>query len=183
MRRFLACGFLLVSAYIPAFAVNFSGKWALQNAAGRGGGRGGGTILTLNQVGDQVTGTVTLRIDAGSNSPVNNEIWAGRVAGDTISFYVWTGSDQPAKTSYRGTMSASGDEIVFTVTGGRGVGVGFGGFAGGRRGGGADGQTATGQPGGAQPTGGQAAPPVQGVAGAPGGSAGTTQQITAQRVK
>ena len=157
MRRHLVFGVLLIVACTPGFAANISGKWALQNAAGRGG-RGGPTVLTLNQVGDQVTGTITLRIDAGTNSPVNNEIWGGRVAGDTVSFYVWTGTDQPAKTSYRGTISASGDEIVFAVTGGRGFGGGAGGRSGGRGG------QSTGDP-------------------ARGATPGAAQQITAQRVK
>lgn len=169
MRRIRALGFLLAIASIPVLAANFSGKWALRDANGRGG-RGGPTVLTLNQVGDTVTGTISLRIDAGSNSPVNNEIWGGRVAGDTLSFYVWTGADQPVKTSYRGTLSASGDEIVFTVSGGRGAG--FGGFGGG--------QPASGARGGAgtsgQPASGRTAP-------APAGGAGASQPITAQRVK
>jgi hypothetical protein len=47
---------------------------------------------------------------------VNDEIWGGKVEGNSVSFYVWTGTDQPAKTLYRGTLSQSGDEIVFTVT-------------------------------------------------------------------
>lgn len=122
----LICGVLLAAAAIPAWAVNFSGKWALQSPAGRGGGRGGPTILILTQVGKIVTGTISVRIDAGSNSPVNAEIWDGKVEGDALSFYVWTGTDQPAKTTYTGTMPASGDEIVFTVTGGRGAAGGLG---------------------------------------------------------
>jgi hypothetical protein len=153
----VAFGVLIAVASMPDFAANFSGKWALQNAMGRGG-RGGATVLTLNQVGDQVTGTITLRIDAGTNSPVNNEIWGGKVAGDTLSFYVWTGTDQPSRVTYRGTMSASDDEIVFTVTGGRGGG--FGGF------------------GGGQPAAGGRV-----VGGGSGAGASTTQRITAQRVK
>lgn len=171
MRKIVAFGLLAVVASIPAFSENFSGKWAFQNAMGRGG-RGGATVLTLNQVGDQVTGTITLRIDAGTNSPVNNEIWGGKVAGDTLSFYVWTGTDEPAKTSYRGTMSASGDEIVFTVTGGRG-----GGFSGQPTAGGRVGAR------GGQPSVGQTAPSAQGAAGGPGTTGSATQQITAQRVK
>jgi hypothetical protein len=120
MRRVIALGILLATS-TPAFAANFSGKWALATPAGRGG-RGGPTVLTLNQVGDQVTGTITLRIDPGTNSPVNNEIWSGKAAGDTLTFYVWIGTDQPAKVIYRGTVSASGDEITFTVTGGGAAG-------------------------------------------------------------
>jgi hypothetical protein len=65
-----------------------------------------------------VTGTITARIDPGTNSPVNTEIWGGRAVGDSVTFYVWTGTDQPAKTTYRGTLSADGEEITFTVTGG-----------------------------------------------------------------
>jgi len=123
-----------------------------------------------------VTGTISLRIDAGTNSPVNNEIWGGKVAADTLSFYVWTGTDQPVKVSYRGTMSASGEEIVFTVTGGRGPG--FGGFGGGQ-------PAAVGRSGarGGQPAVGQPASPAQGPVGGSPATAGPTQQITAQRVK
>lgn len=115
---------LLGLAALPAFAANFSGKWAIQQAGGRGGGRGGPTILVFNHVGNEVAGTVTARIDAGTASPVNTEIFGGKVEGDVISFYVWTGTDQPTKTVYRGTMSASGEEIAFTVTGGPGRGAG-----------------------------------------------------------
>jgi hypothetical protein len=113
---------LLGLAAMPAFAANYSGKWAIQPAAGARGGRGGPTILVLNHVGNEVTGTITARIDAGTGSPVNTEILAGKVEGDVLSFYVWTGTDQPAKTTYKGTMSPAGDEIQFTVTGGRGGG-------------------------------------------------------------
>ena len=42
-------------------------------------------------------------------------IWDGKVEGSTLSFYVWVGMDQPEKSRYRGTLSASGDEIVFEV--------------------------------------------------------------------
>jgi hypothetical protein len=107
-------------------AANFSGKWAIETA-GRGG-RGPSTVLTLNQVGKEVTGTITARSDAGTASPVNNEIFGGVVEGDTISFYVWTGTDQPVKTVYKGTMSGE-DTIEFTVSGGP---AGGGNFASGR---------------------------------------------------
>jgi hypothetical protein len=118
---------LLAAAALPAAAANFSGKWAIESGAGRGGGRGGPTILTLNQVGNEVTGTLTLRMDQGSGSPVGQEILDGKVEGDTLTFYVWVGGDEPVKQTYQGTMS--GEEITFTVTGGRG-----GGFGGGRGG-------------------------------------------------
>ena len=133
MRRILAFSVLLAAASMPALAENYSGKWALQSAAGRGGGPGA-TALTLNQVGNEVAGALGVRIDLGTNSPVNEEIWDGKVEGNTLSFYVWTGTDQPVKTSYRGTLSASGDEIAFTVTRGRAGGgqaaAGAGGGAG-----------------------------------------------------
>ena len=72
-------------------APNFSGKWIIQGAAGRGRG--------------------------GSAAPVNNEIYDGKVEGDTLSFYVWRGTDQPYKTGYKGTLNAAGDEVTFIVTG------------------------------------------------------------------
>ena len=158
---------LLGFATCPAFAVNFSGKWAIQPATGARGGRGGPTILVLNHVGDEVTGTISGRVDAGTGSPVNTEVLGGKVEGDVLSFYVWTGTDQPAKTTYRGTMSATGDEIQFTVTGGRG-GMGMGGQQGGRGG-----------------PGGQGAPGTTAPVGAPGAGSGApaSQQLTAKRAK
>ena len=113
---------LLALTALSAAAANFSGKWAIQNPAGRGGGgRGGPTILTLNQAGNEVTGSITVRIDPGTSSPVNTEVLGGRVDGEILSFYVWTGADQPVKTIYHGVLSASGEEIAFTVGGGRGA--------------------------------------------------------------
>ena len=124
--RSILCGVLFVACALAAQAANFSGKWALQNAGGRGGGgRGGPTILQLSQSGSDVSGTITLRIDAGSNAPVNMEIFGGKADGDTLTFYVWTGTDEPVKTVYRGTTS--GDEIAFTVTGGPAAAGGRGG--------------------------------------------------------
>lgn len=120
MRFRLLC-VLLAGAAMAAPAVNFSGKWTMETPAGRGGfGRGGPTILVLNQVGDEVSGSITVRLDPGTSSPVNTEVLGGKVAGDALSFYVWTGTDQPTKATYRATMSASGDEMVLTLTGGRG---------------------------------------------------------------
>ncbi len=125
MVKILAALIALATAAVPAAAANFSGKWALQSAGGRGG-FGGATILTLTQTGKDVTGTISVRIDAGTNSPVNDEIWGGKAEGDTVTFYVWTGTDQPVKTTYTGTLAASGDEITFTVTGGRAAAAGRG---------------------------------------------------------
>jgi hypothetical protein len=111
---------LLAAAALASPAVNFSGKWTIQSPAGRGAGRGGPMILMLNQAGDEVTGSITVRMDPGTSSPVNTEVLGGRVAGDALSFYVWTGTDQPVKAAYKGTMLPSGEEMILTVTGGRG---------------------------------------------------------------
>ena len=126
-------------------------------------------ILVLNQVGDEVTGTISSRVDAGTGSPVNTEVLGGKVESDVLSFYVWSGTDQPAKITYRGTMSAAGDEIQLTVTGGRGGGFGGMGGQGGR--GGAGGQ---GTPG---------APTPANAPGPGGGTPAASQQVTARRAK
>lgn len=121
--RTLILSALLAGVAVSAPPANFSGKWAIETP-GRGG-RAGQTVLVLNQVGKAVTGTITTRSDVGTGSPVNTEILGGIAEGDTISFYVWTGTDQPVKTMYKGTMS--GEEITFTVTGGPARMGGFGG--------------------------------------------------------
>ncbi len=108
--RTLLLGVLLGAITFAASGVNYSGKWAIQGA-----GRGGQTILVLNQVGKEVTGTLGARVDAGAGTPVGTEVLAGTVEGDTISFYVWSGRDQPIRTYYKGTMSGE-DTITFTVT-------------------------------------------------------------------
>ena len=112
--RLLILSFLLSVVAMAASAVNFSGKWVIEGA-NRGPMRQP-TILILNQVGNEVIGSVSSRIDAGSASPTHNEILDGKVEGDTITFYVWTGLDRPVKAYYKGTLS--GEEIKFTVTGG-----------------------------------------------------------------
>lgn len=124
--RTLILGAFIGAAAVSASAANFSGKWAIETP-GRGG-RGAPTVLVLNQVGKEVTGTITARSDAGTGTPVNSEVLGGIVEGDTISFYVWSGTDQPAKTLYKGTMSGE-ESITFTVTGGP---AGGGNFAPGR---------------------------------------------------
>ena len=166
---------LLVLAAPVALAVNFSGKWVIESPASARGGRGGPTILVLNQVGTELTGTIAPRANLGTGSPVNTEILGGSVEGDVISFYVWTGSDQPAKTRYRGTMSADGNEIQFTVTGGRGGFGAMGGPAG--QGGGQAGRGATGD----QVTSGTATP--ANATGSAGAASAPPQQMTAKRSK
>jgi hypothetical protein len=126
MRTVLLSMMLGLAAFAAA-AVNFSGKWAIETAAGRGG-RGPGTILVLNHVGKEVTGTISARSDAGTGSPVNTEILGGVVEGETLTFYVWSGTDQPVKMIYKGVMSGE-DTIEFTVSKGP---AGAGNFAMGR---------------------------------------------------
>jgi hypothetical protein len=110
---------LILSLLVAVLAIaspvaNFSGKWVIE-AQGRSPGQPV-TTLILNQIGNQVTGSISSRTDAFSASPVNTEILDGVVENDTVTFYVWTGLDRPVKTFYKGTFS--GDEIKFTVTGG-----------------------------------------------------------------
>ena len=116
MRTFV----LVLIAAIVTFAqpaVNFSGKWQIEPPAGRGG-RGGRQILVLNQVGTDVSGELTSgRGNVANTAPVNNELWDGKVSGNSVSFYVWRGNDRPVKTFYKGEMNAAGDQITFTVTG------------------------------------------------------------------
>jgi hypothetical protein len=120
--RTLVLSTLLGAVAIAASPANFSGKWAIETP-GRGG-RGAPTILVLNQVGKEVTGTITARSDAGTGSPVNSEILGGVVEGNTIQFYVWSGTDQPVKTIYKGTMSDE-ETIDFTVSEGPAGGSNF----------------------------------------------------------
>ena len=108
----LALCFSILQFSATARADNCSGKWVLEST-----GRGGQVqraVLILNQVGDSVTGTVSGRNNPGAASPINTEIYGGKVEGDTISFYIWQGSDRPWKQQFTGKLS--GDEIVFTVT-------------------------------------------------------------------
>lgn len=82
---------------------------------------------------NDVTGELgTGRGGGGSAAPVNNEIWDGKVSGNALTFYVWRGSDRPAKVTYKGELNAAGDQITFQVSGGpAGRGGGGGASAGG----------------------------------------------------
>ena len=111
---------LMGAAALAAATANFSGKWVIE-MPGRGGRVGATTILVLNHVGKEVTGTITARSDIGSGSPANTEVLGGVVAGDTITFYVWSGTDQPVKTIYEGRISGD-DRIEMTVNGGPAAG-------------------------------------------------------------
>lgn len=92
-----------------ASAANVSGKWSIP-----GGQRRPNMVVTLNQVGSRVTGSVTPPRGVSTGSPGNTDILGGKVEGDTVSFYIWNGLDKPYKTHYKGTVSA--DEMVLTVT-------------------------------------------------------------------
>jgi hypothetical protein len=94
-----------------AIAANFSGKWAITRAAGRGTTT---TILLLNQSGNEITGEITPPRGVSTGSPAYTEVLGGKVEGDTVSFYLWTGFDKPVKAVYQGKLS--GDEISFTIT-------------------------------------------------------------------
>jgi hypothetical protein len=97
----------------PAAAINFSGTWTMQVSE-----RPDRTItrtLLLNQVGSQLSGSLTSAARASSGSPASTEIYGGKVTGDTIRFYVWVGSDEPVKMVFSGRMID--DAIRFTVTG------------------------------------------------------------------
>jgi hypothetical protein len=99
---------------LSAQTVNYSGKWLIERP--QRFGRSQQNILTLNQVGNQVTGTLEGRFSDFSGSPVNRDILDGKVDNGVLTFYVWTGLDKPVKTFYKGTMS--GDAITFSITGG-----------------------------------------------------------------
>jgi hypothetical protein len=100
--RFLIGSFVLLGA--PLWAANFSGKWLLTADA----------VVTLNQVGAEVTGSITPPRNNYTGSPVYVDVLGGKADGDTLTFYVWTGLDKPVKNIYKGKLT--GDEIVFTVT-------------------------------------------------------------------
>lgn len=120
---FVSCWALSTSAQQ---APNFSGKWTVAvQGGGAGRGRGAVPTLTINQVGDSVTGELLGGGGGGGGSaaPINNELYAGKVENGTLSFYVWRGTDKPYKTVYTGTLNAAGDEITFTVTGAPGRGA------------------------------------------------------------
>src|SRR5262249_19402744 len=79
------------------------------------GGRGPAPlVVTLNQIGSELTGSITPPRGNSTGSPDNVDVLGGRVEGDSVSFYIWTGLDKPVKNLYRGKLT--GDEIVFTVT-------------------------------------------------------------------
>ena len=100
---------LIASSVNAAPAANFSGKWQLPGAGERPA-----AVLLLNQVGNEVTGSLTPPRGVSTGSPDNTDVLGGKVAGDAISFYLWTGFDQSVKVRYQGTLA--GDTLVLTVS-------------------------------------------------------------------
>ena len=98
----------------PLWGANFSGKWLLTRQAATGSRAPAAIVITLNQVGKEVTGSITPPRGDSTGSPDNVDVYGGKVEGDTISFYLWTGRDKPVKNKYEGKLNA--DEITFTVT-------------------------------------------------------------------
>jgi hypothetical protein len=123
----LCLSFWLSIVALAAVAPNFSGKWVIEEPGGAVTRQTTTTTLVLNQIGNEVTGTIASPDDAGSASPTHSEILDGRVEGETLTFYVWTGLDRPMKAYYKGTLA--GDEIRFVVTGGAPALGGFSGAA------------------------------------------------------
>jgi hypothetical protein len=110
-------GTLICALAAAATAANFSGKWAIVPEGRDGASQQ--TTLVLNQVGVELEGALTPSVRGGDSTPVNSDIIDGKVDGDTVTFYVWTGSDRPQKAFYKGTLT--GDQITFTVTSGSGT--------------------------------------------------------------
>jgi len=97
---------------LPLTAANFSGKWLFTR---QGGGRGNPpVVVTLNQIGSEVTGSLAPPRGNSTGSPAYTDVLGGKVDGDTISFYLWTGLDKPVKNFYQGKLA--GEEILFTLT-------------------------------------------------------------------
>jgi hypothetical protein len=118
MRTLLLTTLFALTA--AAQTVNYSGKWLIEQP-GRGG-RPQQSILALNQVGTEVTGTLGARYSDSDGSPIHRDILDGKVEGGVLSFYIWTGQDKPVKAFYKGTMS--GETIDFAVTGAAATGSG-----------------------------------------------------------
>jgi hypothetical protein len=106
----------------PAMAVaeNFAGKWLIETETPFGRAR---TILELSQVEEKVGGTMMTVIRGmsrfGLPPSLQQQIHGAKIDGKTLTFYVWTGRDEPLKDIYKGVLTDKG-EISFEVE--RGVG-------------------------------------------------------------
>ncbi len=106
---------LLVLMGLFAVAVpaqNFSGKWAWSTQARRGTST---RVLVINQVGDEVSGTITPESNRWTTGPFDGCIHSGKVDEGKLTFHVWFLRDEPVTQVYEGTMSPDGQEITFTV--------------------------------------------------------------------
>jgi hypothetical protein len=105
---------------VPATAVaeNFAGKWLIETETPFGRMK---TVLELSQVGEKVGGTLTVvsRMSGPSFPRPQQQIHGAKIDGRTLTFYVWTGRDEPLKDIYKGVLTDKG-EISFEVE--RGVG-------------------------------------------------------------
>ena len=105
---------VLCAIVAPLSAANVSGKWLFTRQAAAAGGRGQPPmVVTLNQVGSELSGNITPPRGNSTGSPANVDVLGGKVDGDDITFYLWTGLDKPVKNIYQGKLN--GDEITFTV--------------------------------------------------------------------
>src|ERR1700730_18254108 len=97
---------------LPAISVaeNFAGKWLIETETPFGRAR---TILELSQVGERVEGTMMTMIPGmsafGLPASVQQPIHGARVGGKTLTFYVWTGRDEPLKDIYKGMLTDKGE--------------------------------------------------------------------------
>lgn len=112
IARTIVCSFAILAS--PLWAANFSGKWLLTGQTATGGRVPAPIVVTLNQVGKEVTGSITPPRGNSTGSPANVDVYGGKADGDAISFYLWTGLDKPVKNMYEGRLN--GEEITFTVT-------------------------------------------------------------------
>src|ERR1700737_4429734 len=101
----------------PAMAVaeNFAGKWLIETETPFGCAR---TILELSQVEEKVGGTMMTVIRGmsrfGLPPSLQQQIHGAKIDGKTLTFYVWTGRDEPLKDIYKGVLTDKG-EISFEV--------------------------------------------------------------------
>jgi hypothetical protein len=79
------------------------------------------TVVVLNQVGDEVSGTITPQDNRWTTGPFDGTVHAGKVdKSGSLKFHVWFLRDEPVPQVYEGRLSPNGQEITFTVTTGEG---------------------------------------------------------------
>jgi hypothetical protein len=114
---------LLVVAFV-AFAADVTGKWTYETA-GRNGGAGRPTTITLKQDGAKLTGSIPAQMggrgrggaaaDPAAPPPPDQDISNGKVDGNKISFEVKrTTPNGDMVTKYEGTLD--GDSLKLKIT-------------------------------------------------------------------